>query len=56
MGLADIKEFIDINRSQKILSGVDGIKSILWILLILRGVWCHVVYLLLSGTLKVEPF
>ncbi len=31
------KQFIDINRSQKILKGVGGIKSILWILAILRG-------------------
>ncbi len=30
-------EFIDINRSQKILRWVAGIKSILWILAILRG-------------------
>ncbi len=29
-------EFIDINRSQKILRGVAGIKSILWILAIFR--------------------
>ncbi len=29
-------EFIDINRSQKILRGVVGIKSI-WILAILKG-------------------
>ncbi len=46
MGLADIKggkkEFIDINRSQKILMGIVGIKSILWIMAILRGgVCCH---------------
>ncbi len=33
------KEFIDINRIQKILRGVAGIKSILWILAILRGVY-----------------
>ncbi len=26
-----------MNRSQKILRGVEGIKSILWILVILRG-------------------
>ncbi len=41
-GLVDIKggkwEFIDISRSQKILTGVAGIKLILWILAILRGV------------------
>ncbi len=30
---------IDINRSQEILRGVAGIKSILWILAILRGVY-----------------
>ncbi len=31
---------IDINRSQKILrGGVAGIKSILWILAILKGVY-----------------
>ncbi len=36
------KEFIDINRSQKILRGVVGSKSILRILAILRGgVCCH---------------
>ncbi len=34
-----VKKFIDINRSQKILRGVVGIKSILWILPILRGVY-----------------
>ncbi len=28
-----------MNRSQKILKGVAGIKSILWILVILRGVY-----------------
>ncbi len=33
------KEFIDINRSQKILRGVVGIKLILWILAILREVY-----------------
>ncbi len=42
-GLADIKgvkrEFIDINRIQKILRGIAGIKSTLWILAILRGVY-----------------
>ncbi len=33
-------EFIDINRIQKSLTGeVAGIKSILWILAILRGVY-----------------
>ncbi len=32
-------EFLDINRSQKILNWVAGIKSILWILAILRGVY-----------------
>ncbi len=32
-----VNEFIDIKRSQKILRGVAGIKSILWILVILRG-------------------
>ncbi len=41
--MADIKggekEFIDINRIQKILRGVAGIKSILSILAILRGVY-----------------
>ncbi len=41
--MADIKggkkEFIDINRSQKILRGVAGIMSILWILAILWGVY-----------------
>ncbi len=41
MGLVDIKveEFIDINRSEKILKGVAGSKSTLWILAILRGVY-----------------
>ncbi len=43
MGLADIKggynEFIYIETSQKILRGVAGIMSILWILAILRGVY-----------------
>ncbi len=33
------KEFIDINRIQKILKGVEGITSILWILVILRWVY-----------------
>ncbi len=33
---------MDINRIQKILRGVARIKSILWILAILRGgLWCH---------------
>ncbi len=42
VGLADIKgvkEFIDINRSQKILRVVVGIKSILWTLAILGVVY-----------------
>ncbi len=30
---------MDINKSQKILRGVVGSKSILWILVILRGMY-----------------